>query len=489
MFEYLNFERFVELAENNKRIVVYQEIAGDRLTPISAYSALAELFTDLTLLESNPRELHLGRHSYLCFNQSALIKAFGRNISTRIDDKEDSFIGDPFETLREYKNRFTAKIDHPLSGYAGGMVGFISYDAIRLIEEIPDRHYQKDDIPDLYFRCYDYNISFDHQTQKVVVSVVANIQKDVEGVYQDAMNKIQFLIQLIRNHHEPSKDNNPHQSNVITKNLDDQRFKEMVQTAKEHIIAGDAFQIVLSREFSVKTEAKPFDIYRSLRFSSPAPYMFCLQFDHYSIAGASPEKLVSVQNRLVEARPLAGTRPRSKSISDETMAADLLADEKEIAEHKMLVDLTRNDIGAIAIPGSVNVVKLLAVENFSSVMHLSSTVQGILRDGFDAIDALKATFPAGTLSGAPKIRAMEIIDDLESTRRGFYGGAVCAFDSLGNLESCIGIRTAVIKNSTAVVRAGAGIVFDSDPQKEADETFHKARSILQGVLMTEELYS
>jgi anthranilate synthase component 1 len=176
-------------------------------------------------------------------------------------------------------------------------------------------------------------------------------------------------------------------------------------------------------------------------------------------------------------------------VSDEKMAADLLADEKEKAEHRMLVDLTRNDIGSISIPGSVNVVKLLNVENFSSVMHLSSTVQGILHDDFDAIDALKAGFPAGTLSGAPKIRAMEIIDNLENTRRGFYGGAVCAFDSLGNLESCIAIRTAVIKNSTAVVRAGAGIVFDSDPQKEADETFHKARSILEGVLMAEELRS
>lgn len=489
MFEYLSLERFSELAKSNKRIVVYQEIAGDQLTPISVYSALAEQFNDLSLLETNPRELHSGRYSYLCFNHSAIIKAFGKKISIAIDNQEQTFIGDPFETLREYQHRFKAKIEHPLSGYAGGMVGFISYDAIRLIENIPDSNYREDDIPDLFFRCYDYNISFDHQTRKIVISVVTNILDDATSAYLEAMNKIQSLINIIISGQEPLRSADLSSTKVITKNLDDQHFKKMVQSAKEHIIAGDAFQIVLSREFSVKTQAKPFDIYRSLRFSSPAPYMFYLTFEDYAIAGASPEKLVSVQNKLVEARPLAGTRPRSKTFSDEAMAADLLADEKEIAEHKMLVDLTRNDIGSISIPGSVKVVKLLAVENFSSVMHLSSTVQGVLRDDLDAIDALKAAFPAGTLSGAPKIRAMEIIDDLENTRRGFYGGAVCAFDSLGNLESCIAIRTAVIKNSTAVVRAGAGIVFDSDPQKEADETFHKARSILNGVLNAQELHS
>lgn len=489
MFEHLSYERFVELGKDDERIVVYQEIAGDQLTPIGVYSALAELFNDVILLESNPKELHLGRYSYLCFNQTALIKAFGQNISICIDDQEKSLVGDPFEILRDYQHRCRAKMDHPLSGYAGGMVGFISYDAIRLIEEIPDRHYQQDDIPDLFFRFYDHNISFDHQTRKVVVSVVADILGDEESAYQEAMNKIKSIIQTITSYHDSSEYEPSSQSKVIAKNLDDQHFKDMVQSAKEHIIAGDAFQIVLSREFSVKTEAKPFDIYRSLRFSSPAPYMFYLTFDDYAVAGASPEKLVSVKNKLVEARPLAGTRPRSQSINDETMALELLADEKEVAEHTMLVDLTRNDIGSISTPGSVKVAKLLTVENFSSVMHISSTIQGILRDDLDAIDALKATFPAGTLSGAPKIRSMEIIDNLESTRRGFYGGAVCAFDSLGNLESCIAIRTAVIRNSTATVRAGAGIVFDSDPQKEADETFHKARSILNGVLMAEELRS
>jgi len=419
MFEYLSYERFSELAKTNERIVVYQEIAGDRLTPISVYSALAEFFDDVTLLESNPKELHLGRHSFLCFNQIALFKAFGQNISVCIDDKEHSLSGDPFEILRHYQQKFQAKIDHPLSGYAGGMVGFISYDAIRLIEKIPDCNFLHDDIPDLFFRFYDHNISFDHSTRKIVISVVVDILGDAKSAYQKATNQITTINKLITSHYDSSEHDNPKHAEFIAKNLDDQRFKEMVQTAKEHIIAGDAFQIVLSREFSVNTEAKPFDIYRSLRFNSPAPYMFYMTFEDYAVAGASPEKLVSVKDKVVEARPLAGTRPRSKSVSDEKMAAELLADEKEIAEHKMLVDLTRNDIGSIAIPGSVKVVKLLTVENFSSVMHISSTVQGILRDDLDAIDALKAAFPAGTLSGAPKIRAMEIIDDLENTSRVF----------------------------------------------------------------------
>ena len=487
MFEHLSYERFVELSKTNQRIAVYQEIAGDRLTPIIAYSALAELFNDVTLLESNPKELHLGRYSYLCFNQRAMIKAFGQKITIRIGDKDQSLVGNPFDILKQYQHQFKAKIDHPLLGYAGGMVGFISYDAIRLIEDIPDSNYLQDDIPDLFFRFYDHNISFDHQTRKIIISVVADVKDDVESAYKNSIKQINDIIMLITNYYDSSENKKTKQSKVIERNLDDEHFKKMVQRAKEHIIAGDAFQIVLSREFSVKTDAKPFEIYRSLRFSSPAPYMFYMTFDNYAVAGASPEKLVSVKDKVVEARPLAGTRPRSPSINDEKMAAELLADEKEAAEHMMLVDLTRNDIGAISIPGSVKVVKLMTVENFSSVMHLSSTIQGILRDDLNAIDALKAAFPAGTLSGAPKIRAMEIIDDLENTRRGFYGGAVCAFDSLDNLESCIAIRTAVIKNSTAVVRAGAGIVFDSDPQKEADETFHKARSILQGVLIAEEL--
>ena len=256
----------------------------------------------------------------------------------------------------------------------------------------------------------------------------------------------------------------------------------MVEKAKQHIVDGDIFQVVLSRCFSTKVDAKPFDVYRALRFSNPSPYMFYLEVNGYAIAGASPEKLVSIEDGVVEIRPLAGTRPRGK-LPDKELAEDLLNDEKEVAEHMMLVDLARNDVGRVGVPGTVKVSRLKEIEYYARVIHISSTVQAQLSPDKDVFDALKGGFPAGTLSGAPKIRAMEIIDELESSSRGIYGGTICAIDGVGNMDNAIAIRMAMIKDGVATVRAGGGLVYDSDPQEEADETRHKARAILDGIAL------
>lgn len=487
MFEELTYERFKKLAEKHKRIAVYKEIPGDRLTPISAYLALNDDSNSVTLLESSPKEKTIGRFSHLCFEPLVLIESTDQQVTIQQTGKPNKQLtADPFDVLRQYQKDFFIKTDHPLSGFIGGLVGFISYDAIRLVEDIPDSNDNNDNIPDLLFRCYANNITFDHQTGKIIISTLAEVKGDPKAAYDQAIEKITQLSQQLftQQQNQPSKAKPQHNETNITTNVDDQNYCQMVQQAKQYIIEGDIFQVVPSRQFCMPITAGPFEVYRALRFSNPSPYMFYLETPSFTIAGASPEKLISIRNGVVESCPLAGTRPRDPKRDDE-IAAELLSNEKEVAEHMMLVDLARNDVGSISNSGSVKVSKLKEIEKYSRVMHISSTVEGQLRTDKDVFDALKAAMPAGTLSGAPKIRAMEIIDELESTRRGVYGGTICGIDSQGNLESCIAIRMAIIKDGTATVRAGGGVVYDSDPQAEANETRHKAQAILEGILLAE----
>ena len=494
MFKTLSYEKFVNLADAHQRIAVYKEVPGDKLTPVNAYLALKDSAKAITLLESSPNDKTLGRYSYLCFDPIAVIKSYGKKVTICHNNQKKTLISDPFEILRAYQSKLFSKVDHPLSGFIGGMVGFISYDAIRLIEEIPNNNHDEDNIPDMLFRCYGNNITFDHQTGKVIISTVAdlNAAADLKTAYTQAIDKInQISHQLLsgpHTTHETLKKTNQDIIPVdVNLDIDDTSYRDMVDTAKQRIVEGDIFQVVLSRKFSVKTTAQPFDIYRALRFSNPSPYMFYIEgteADDYVIAGASPEKLIFIKNNVIESCPLAGTRPRSEA-SDNAIAKELLENKKEVAEHMMLVDLARNDIGAVAVPGSVKIKKLKEIEKYTRVMHISSTVQGLLREDMDVFDANKTSFPAGTLSGAPKISAMKLIDQLENSRRGIYGGVICGIDSKGNLDSCIAIRTTLIKNGIASVRAGAGVVFDSDSQAEADETRHKAKAILEGILLAE----
>lgn len=488
MFTVLEFTKFAELAAHHENVVVYKEVATDQLTPTQIYAAIADTAQDITLLESNPNEKEQGRYSHLCFNPLLTISVKEKTITITEENGCQEIEDEPFKVLRQYYNKLRCVSENNLCKFAGGFVGFMSYDAITYIEDIKGQ--QKSDLPAILFHYYKNHISFDHQTGKLMLATVVqvNASADVEGLYNNAiaeLEKITIQLQTPVKLNHFSSDSNFAMEKVAT-DISDSGYCEMVEQAKQYIVGGDIFQVVLSREFSLPVSANSFDIYRALRFSNPSPHMFYFSVEGTAIAGASPEKLVSIADGIVEVRPLAGTRARGQK-PDAELAEDLLNDEKEMAEHMMLVDLGRNDVGRIAKPGTVKVTKLADIEYYSRVIHISSTVQGELEAGKDAFDALQATFIAGTLSGAPKVRAMEIIAELEKSPRGIYSGVVCGIDGAGNMDSAIAIRMATIKDGVAKVRAGAGLVYDSDPQAEANESRHKAKAILEGISLAEEM--
>jgi anthranilate synthase component 1 len=481
MFDFLTYSQFKTLATANNHVVVYKEILSDTLTPTQMYAAIKNTARDIMLLESNPNEGHLGRYSHLCFDPIVTVSATLKETTVYENGQSRQESRDPFDTLRDYRAKMGCRSLNPLCKFAGGFVGYLAYDGVRFIEDIPKRLNDEEAIPVLLFRYCQNHISFDHKTGNIVVATVSQIHNcEKELVYEEALARIDSIIDRLKSPPSTLFFNKNREQLEIRSSVSDDEFSKLVLLAKQHILDGDIFQVVLSREFSAVVGADGFDIYRALRFSNPSPYMFYFEVGKIAFAGASPEKLVSIDQGVVETRPLAGTRSRGR-LPDDLLAKDLLKDSKEVAEHMMLVDLARNDVGRVAKPGSVKVTRLKEIEYYARVIHISSTVQAELRNGKDVFDAIKAAFPAGTLSGAPKIRAMEIIDALEQSPRGLYGGMVGGIDSEGNLDSCIAIRMATIKEGVATVRAGAGIVYDSDPQQEADETRHKAQAILEGI--------
>ncbi len=442
------------------RTALCQEIPADHLTPIAVYAALAGKGS--CILESAPGTGQ-GKYSYIGIDPTASLKTKGRRIELTIEGRREIYEGDPFEALKRMQAELKTEVDVPCAGYTGGLVGFVAYDAVRQIEKIPDRHPDVLAIPDLFFQYYRSSVSFDHEANRAFVCVADGDEAELKRLLE-RLSQVESLPIL------PKREGSRAECD-----LSDGEYGKLVEKAKEHIRAGDIFQMVPSRTFRVKTGADPFQIYRSLRQTSPAPYLFFFDLEGMAVAGASPEKLISVQNGIVESSPIAGTRPKGGS------AEELLNDPKEVAEHVMLVDLARNDLGAVCVPGTVQVADYLKVHAFSHVIHIVSRVVGKLDPKFDAIDAFRASFPAGTLTGAPKVRAMELIDEIEQSRRGLYGGAVVAIDAEGNLMSCIAIRTALIREGEAQVRAGGGVVFDSDPLIEAAETRHKASTVLEAL--------
>lgn len=442
-------ETFVEIAREYSKIALFRELSADHLTPVQAYIALQ----GNCLLESD--EESAGRHSFIGADP----------IETISDPKEG------FEALRAGQRKVYAR--HPLGLYTGGLIGFVSYDAVRKIESIPSRHVDQKKIPDLYFNMYRSSAVFDHRSGKMLLGHLVEVgESPIEDYLRGTFELEKLEQKLFSPVHLPMLQLGERAE--VFEEIGDATFEEMVLKAKEHIRAGDVFQLVSSRTFRTSCN-DAFALYRRLRQEAPAPYLFYFDVGDRQIVGASPEKLISVQGRVIESTPIAGTRPSGGD------PAELLADSKERAEHLMLVDLARNDLGAVSEIGSVVVKDLMQVRRFPRVMHIVSTVTGILKEGLDAIDAFKASFPAGTLTGAPKIRAMELIDEIEPSRRGLYGGAIVAIDARGNLDSCIAIRMGLVENGELTVRAGAGIVYDSDPAKEAEETRLKASSILRGV--------
>ena len=401
---------------------LFREIPFDQYTPITAYHALAG--KGACILESSPKK---DRYSFVGVDPIASI----------------SGKGDYVFALREFRKKYPTSADHPLALYTGGPVGYVTYDG------------------EYFFQIYRSAVVFDHQMERAALSTIGE-KEELERLYQKLREGKALP--------DSSLEIGP-----ITVDKTDEEYVAMVEKAKEHLRAGDVFQIVLSRTFQASVEGDPFQFYRTLRKMSPAPYLFFFDLKDFCVAGASPEKIISVQGREIESMPIAGTRPKGCSTSE------LLNDPKEIAEHVMLVDLARNDVGAVSAPGSVKVVEFKAVHEFVSVDHIVSRVVGQLDAKYDALDAFKASFPAGTLTGAPKIRAMELIEEIENSKRGLYGGAIVALDAKGNLASCIAIRTAVMEDGKIFVRAGAGVVLDSVPLKEAAETVMKANTILEVV--------
>lgn len=429
--------------------ILRKEIAYDGLTPTLVYQALGGLGA---ILFESAFEKGEGKVSFIGVNPLGTFQSHGLQIQEEFKGVITSFRGDPYEALKKFsKGRKT--------------FGFIGYQAIRLKESLPDRH-PKTGFPDFFFHFYETVIAFYHDQQKVICFHEGN---------KASLNVIMQQLQTIgslETFQSPQKID-------FQVDLTEQEFIDLVDKAKEFIRAGDIFQVVLSRTFYAKIKAKPFEIYRALRQVSPSPYHFFFEEKEFAIAGASPELMIAVQGGVIESMPIAGTMP--KEISKEY----LLNSSKDNAEHVMLVDLARNDVGAVSFPGSVTVADYKTIKAFSHVNHLISRVTGKLDSKFHSLDAFKASFPAGTLSGAPKIRAMEIIDTLEKSRRDLYGGAVVFLDEEANLMSCIAIRTAFIQESKVQIRVGAGIVLDSNGLSEAQETEHKAKSVFEALELAE----
>jgi anthranilate synthase component 1 len=415
----------------------------------------------------------------------AQLKVKEEVISIRIGEKSRNETKEPFAVLRELITELSVEGKKAGPELQNGAVGFLTYDAVRLFEEIPNQQ-EKNELPEMLFNFYQNTLSFDHLNQKLRICVTIETAGKAKENYQKAQTKIDGIIQKINQPFALNNDKHEKRKTSVEVDISDEKFVELVNEAKKYIISGEAFQIVLSRCFKKSYTVSPFNIYRALRRVSPSPYMFYLPLGDSIIIGASPEKLISVRNGRVAINPIAGTRRRGYEQKDEEIEHELLNDKKEMAEHMMLVDLARNDLGAVCEPGSVHLVELSKIKHFSHVSHIASVVEGQLQQNKDAFDALKHAYPAGTLSGAPKIRAMEIIDQLETSRRGLYGGAICRLDYEGNFDSCIAIRMALLKDGLATIRTGAGIVFDSDPIAEANETRVKAASVLEAISVAQE---
>ncbi len=485
MLREFDFAQFERLAAQSSRVCVYREIPADRLTPVSIVESLGEKMKDGAVLESADRHYDNGRYSFIAFGPVAEIRVIDGKVHLRVGEEQQESDLQPLQALRQLSAQMKPASDTEMFN---GAIGFISYDAVRLFESIPDRHKNNYAFPEMMFRFYQNILTFDHQKQSLFINVTITTEGNLKKNYEQTQNYIDNLIKDIFKYAQVTQEEtmgNIKENSNVSMDIDDNRFIELVEKAKEYIALGDAFQIVLSRKFSKSYTVSPFMIYRTLRRISPAPYMFYLPLENKVIIGASPEKLISVHEGEVFINPIAGTRSRSTHQEEDFNSKALLTDKKELAEHMMLVDLARNDLGAVCQPGSIKVVDFLKVKHFSHVSHITSVVNGRLRPDRDALDALAAAFPAGTLSGAPKIRAMEIIDELESSRRGLYGGAICRLDFQGGFDSCIAIRMAILADGLATVRTGAGIVHDSVPEKEAQETWQKAQGVLQAIAVAE----
>jgi anthranilate synthase component 1 len=487
-----SFDDFVELAKRGNVVPVACEILGDLETPVSAFLKIHRGRHGF-LLESVQGGEKWGRYSFLGTEPARVWRARGHGIEIRQRDGATlrTEAANTLDALREWLRGLRPVAVPGLPRFSAGAVGYIAYDLVRDFERLPSRAKDDLELPDALFLLADRLLVFDNVKQRIqlIANVFLEDGADLRRGYDGAIASIEdWLARLAEPAVVPTLRARRDGDAPLRSNLSQAEYEAMVRRAKEYVQAGDVIQVVLAQRFEGELRAAPFNVYRSLRSINPSPYMFFLDLDELSLAGASPEVMVRVENGEVTVRPIAGTRPRGTVERDDVLLEqELLNDPKEAAEHIMLVDLGRNDVGRVAAVGSVEVTERLVVERYSHVMHIVSNVRGKLAAGRDAFDAFRSTFPAGTLSGAPKIRAMEIIEELEPVRRGVYGGAVGYFDLSGNMDTGIAIRTALFKNGRVYVQTGAGIVADSVPEREHLECLNKARGMFQALKAAESL--
>lgn len=487
-----DFAEFCALAEPGKRVAVTREILADLETPVSAFLKLDD-GGDAFLLESVEGPEKWGRFSFLGIAPAAILSAKGERVALHVRGAEPRVQQEknPLEVARRVLREFRVTSSPPLPRFDGGWVGYLGYDLVRHFERLP--HPPPDDLqlPDVYLMLVDTFLVFDNLRHTITAVTYAPVEPGVSlrSRYDAACERLATLVERLRRPVRAPAEFGPlPPPEPARSNLSQEQYEAMVRRAKEYIAAGDVIQVVLAQRFEGPLRGDPFQIYRCLRKVNPAPYMFFLRAGQAMLVGSSPEVMVRLEGREITVRPIAGTRPRgTDEASDRALEAELRQDAKEIAEHIMLVDLGRNDVGRVAEIGSVRVTDCMVVERYSHVMHLVSNVRGTLRPGLDAFDALAATFPAGTLTGAPKVRAMEIVDELEPVRRGVYGGAVGYFGFSGGMDTCITIRTVLAHRGRFYVQAGAGIVADSVPEREHAECLNKARALLHAVRLAEAL--
>ena len=483
---------FKRLAQPGKTVPVYCQLLSEGLTPVTAFDKIARHSRDAFLLESVSGGENVARYSFVAADPVATFSAVRERVTVCRDAETHTFdSADPLTALAELLEPYDPVRVPGLPSSVGGLVGYAGYDMVRYYERLPDPPHDDRHLPDLFFGLYETVVLFDHVNKTVKVIANARIDgDDLDEHYRTAYTRIQAVVEALA---QPQL--NPvgqiHLEDApigeFDANIEREEFENAVLACKEYIRAGDIFQVVLSQRLSVHTAADPFDIYRALRVVNPSPFMFYLKTPDCLLIGASPEIMCKVVDGVVTNRPLAGTRPRGRNEEeDKALEADLLADPKERAEHVMLVDLGRNDVGRIAQPGSVRLGEVMTVERYSHVMHISSNVTGTLAAGRTAFDALRATLPVGTVSGAPKVRAMEIIDEFEPTRRGPYAGAVGSIDFSGDMNTCIALRTMVVLGDRVDVQVGAGIVADSVPENEYAETLNKARAMFKAIRVAEQ---
>lgn len=479
---------FREKARASNIIPVSLDILADTDTPVSAFMKIDD-GTDAFLLESVEGGEKWGRYSLLGASPRLIVRSRGDETEILEGGSKRTEKGNPLLVMRDMMSRCRTAFFEGMPRFYGGAIGYIGYDIVRHMERLPDTSEKDLDIFDLCFLFTDTLLVFDNVEHKIKVIANAYISEGegVEEVYKKAAGKIDSIVKTLREKALPPARPAPGSAPHISSNFKRRDFLNAVGKIKEYITDGDIIQAVLSQRFETPLEVNPFDVYRALRVVNPSPYMFFLRLGETTLVGSSPEILVRVEGDDVNVKPIAGTRKRGRDEAEDTaLEKELLADPKERAEHIMLVDLGRNDVGRVAEAGTVEVDELMAVERYSHVMHIVSNVRGRMKPGTDSFDALGACFPAGTLTGAPKVRAMEIIEGLEPCKRGIYGGSVGYFGYSGNMDMCIAIRTMVIKDNRIYIQAGAGIVADSDPEKEFEETENKAKGMLKAVRMAME---